>query len=579
MARNILLLLFYNFRSQCAVQYVSNVSIRSPNTFHTESPLGVLPHEHTTSISYHTNEKCLLKDPLLAFYSVIRVPSKFYQHHNFPVYIFKLHSSLRLNLTLREVYFSLFTPHCLYGMIQLWTNQSKFRKTAESYCGVYDQVDIFPHSNAVTMSMPSKPLIVIDIKKLIYSVIDMKTVFSYRAMNVSRSLKWIVVLPQMKTHCYVYYVKVSLLKFIKLLTVDNQTAIEVFDGPGIWSPLISPIPYFNYTLLFEATTFQATLYSFPNDIAAFYLTYVSLSQSYTTSKQTGNTNMYLSSPISCFNRSICIRKLVSKQGTFFNITIHTIRTQSASNTQKCTYGGVSMIERTESHFVTLATECSKQQLVMTHRSRCFKLSNKPAAFLLHLSGVKTQEYFDKQNKNYRSYLSASNVIFLVYYAYQSYSSLEVHLTVGITTCNVIHFKLCDSIDLDCPNTKLDHFATLEDRSYFSPMCSIIQMSTWDEQKPGMCTRDLPFSCAWKKNIVHTRSLKRVSVSAMGAITGQCICFRKKNSIKKEPPNSKAKRHVRSLWQEYNPYCCQRHINLIFYLLSHPYQNSLQDFTA
>ncbi len=469
--------------------------------FQANRPLGQLAQLQLSSVIYPSKHLCLVcktKFNWKSHLKLINASQNLHQHHNYYVYKFDMSKHLSTNITLFRVYFSHSTPDCSFGYLRVWNNKTAYET---KYCGVFSYLQLYIPENNVHMAIETRPFVVVNIKQMIYAAVDADKITTRKPTMHDSHLKWVLMFGHNRTTLNIYHLKVNPLYHIFIKTSNNnQTQLQLFDGPGINSPRIVPSPSDRNTAQFTSSSFQVVIHA----SGLFSMNYVRSKLQHSITLQE-KTSIYLPQHTKC-TRTICIAHVSAGKGFTVNASIHWLRQNGNYFTSNCGYSGVVLLSKKED---IITTKCVRYEVEILFEAKC--LADKTGMYFVHATKLQEISYEFPKYHNFQNVYSAHK-IYVVLFSSEGYSFAEAHLHISKVGCVVISLQLCES--------KRD-FSTqiLTTREELNHSCTIVQMYPWQAFHRDICVRSVQLEHPTKWT-PHNR--KEVAFTLDGFIAGELI---------------------------------------------------------
>ena len=324
---------------------------------------------------------------------------------------FNLHCRLNLNLTFYQIAFKFRNLYdCSVGNVQV-VNYSPGEPKYFKFCGIHSNLIIYPDSSNVKLIISSintskfkwfiRPYRLL----LFYSVIDnmkiyQSTLSKYNLLQCKpmwslylKQTNYIVISIMMKTAKYQH--------FIINFTMDSLIFMEIFDGPGTLSPLVSK----NNEHLYVTSTFQSLIHIWASVLeenqALCTFTYTKHQIYIRKVFQVNDLNYYLASNGHAFE----VWKVFSS--STLNLTILNV-TYNGINDELCTNAGISLYSLSNDSYREITTDC----------------------------------LFSTSKHIKKNIFSSSNESLLVIYSYTEYGRFSFSVKLSSTKCQPVEVNSC-----------------------------------------------------------------------------------------------------------------------------------------
>ncbi len=194
-------------------------------------------------------------------------PNRFYDTNKFLNYRFVMHKTLRLNLTLDELYipakYIVANNTCFSGFLVVNSFLSD-EIVKLHYCGRLACISSYPVSKNISVEVKAKPLVMVH-AEIVFSIFDKKQLKS--AMTASSEVSnhfrphWSFTFLKRNSSFLAYFIKTNALNTLSVAVFKNVCdSIQVFDGPGSQSKQLQSQNYLRTYSLFQTCCFQATIF-------------------------------------------------------------------------------------------------------------------------------------------------------------------------------------------------------------------------------------------------------------------------------------------------------------------------------
>ncbi len=446
------------------------------------------------------------------------VSEEVFPHSNFPTYKFQLHKSLGINFTLHNMYFSLPSPSCQDGYFRV-TNMWYQKTTNLSFCGIYSQIEIYSSSNKVISEVKTRPVVVVSINQISYTVLDLcqiKSSTQARHTNVLFPI-WSILISLANISVNIYHIKLQPTQRIWICTKKKENiATVLFDGPGVKSPktVISGVKQINYF----STTFQLVILSLSHRNINFQsLTISNISTVFVKSDNTRSLSLpedeYRDLP------HMHLLNIVTDKGISLNISTNHYKATGNIFVENCETSGLAFLELSDDHH-NIFWECEKQVFDQQYSHECYK-DTQSSYHYMHVFG-RTQFLLSYSSQLLgKSVYSESNSLFVCFYFYREYSIAEANITISTTSCKVMTINFCDAgekFTATYPDDLSVRLHWSRDRISFKASrnpCSVLQIQNWNPEN-----RDRFVGCDWVLDAYyHNMDSARVSFLLTGILRG------------------------------------------------------------
>ncbi len=485
--------------------------------FYATKPLGELPTTNTNAFKFKDVHKLyktrmqlgisrfLTKTTLKGFMCLGRsFYYNYFTNHNFLKYKLRLHTYLRVNITMQDTYF----PHspqgtCKTGFIRIvddlpnilekilrdphWypCGDKNINNEGLKYCGIFSKISSFPMSNTVDVEVNSGAPVIIR-ANLSYSIIDIRSITSKKETDMKQAMPvWGVTFVETKIDLNYYKIITEHYKYICVefsdSLVGNHTKpflprgyrAEVHDGPGNKNRKLRKSNPNNKTEKYISSNFQIVMYIFVHSIGTSVQSfkYSSLRQTGWVSVQhQGNLILTLPSERHCIE-NLCLFILHSSLTQSYNISFENSTYEGTSMTDSCEFAGVSVYHNNKDKYLHVSTECVRRLFSISGDVNTETSDDEFDTFHFQRIASSTIRYPDQ--KAHPTVYSQGSQVSLIFFAYKEYGNLTVELNIQSVRCQVANVDLCDtSLKKGRHPRRVDFWHKLP----WQPGCSIIQVN-------------------------------------------------------------------------------------------------------
>ena len=322
--------------------------------------------------------------------------------------IFQLHNHLAMNFTFQHVHiptaYSCFSEYVMF----------KVSFTKFFICGLHSMFTYIPKQEDFVMW----------IRKHLYETY-MDVYFSFSVMDKRRMFtiqtgEYTLLKNTQYTHFFALtrtvlgrkWIKVNYTHVVIVLPVSLDPIVNIYDGPGILSPILKPSKKGVFKVLISRS-FQCLI------VTKYLHTRSGLSKRFKAVYSQKENKIFknyslkhesfirLSFPDSNCTTAVCIFHLITNPGLFINVKINNI-TSSFTESMLCDYGGIAVYSKKEN------------------------ISNKISS----LCHVQSSTY------SYQNIYSNSSRVMIALYLYKEYGEFSINLTITTTRCPLIIIDVC-----------------------------------------------------------------------------------------------------------------------------------------
>ncbi len=396
-------------------------------------PIGVLPGIQTSLFYYPCG-------PGMA----PRGSARSHPSFEFHKYLFMLNDSLRLNLTLRNLYISSFRETCRFERISIFCWHGRKGKYCPHegsliYCATYSEIHCYPEHNEISITVRTTPFVILKVQ-MSYSIIDSGLVKTNIINRKNPYINWVMNFPKVQVQIWHIVLKNKFKHLVLTSVLTSQgEKIKVHDGPGDKSPVVKGQTSGDLEAKYTTTTFQVFINSLQFKNTSGNLTYVESSQNKTTSIVLPNDTV-ITLPDFCVLkprlRGVCFLSFKVEENFSVNVTFSEFNDEH-HNTESCDHSGIAVYD---DHDQEIFKDCVK-----IHYGRTFELKGCHQSYSI-VQIVSRFRYTVPKSLESHSVYSNSNAVTLVFYSYPEYSSLSLNITASSTECRVVSGLLCDHLN-------------------------------------------------------------------------------------------------------------------------------------
>ena len=358
-------------------------------------------------------------------------------HFRYKFY-FKMHSKLRLNITLTQEHLYPFWKGCSYQSLKIATlPYLPSSSNNEIYCGLLSNFVSVPGKPSVQLEVMVHrqesayhvdfTFIATDPGRVVSYVIKHRwnlkklsdmIVYYHETGGVIRHIQnskepsdMIVYFPETATFFYRFTVNVEFFQIIKFTLLSKmKRLIDIYDGPGILCSKVIPSSNTNVKVTYITSSFQSMIdlksCRFPNATNIKYVSYENIVSKHITLTESALKN--LSYPMNdCYNTNhVCIIEMKTKPWLYFNMTIKNMYHQFTER-MLCNYGGIAVYETLHSTLIS--------KFCYSHPGKYY----------------------------YQNIYSNTSTAKLIIYSYREYGPFNVTLDVTTTRCQAFTINICN----------------------------------------------------------------------------------------------------------------------------------------
>lgn len=319
---------------------------------------------------------------------------------------FQLAKSFRLNVTVNYLYLSSNSfDKCKFGSFNM-SSSIQFK-----YCGIYSKIIYYSFSNNVTISLFVLHFVSFD-ANMTFSVVDSNKIISLRPKYIKMKISAFTLKFKSKnTTFYQMFLQVDkYFEMVLRVTNTTQKQIRIYDGPGVESDILKPVPHGPFDNKYYLSTFQGVVcISLPNYPVSFSNTIEYSGERkvffHNVMLYEGATSkMHYPGNEKCINNVTCTFKFQTQ--VYFFIEIEILRMKYVGyNDTGCRYGGLAIYDTNGSHSES-SVLCSNQN-------------------------------------PHRNVYSTSNTLLAVFYSYNKYvTEFNTAISVSVTKCKAVTLNAC-----------------------------------------------------------------------------------------------------------------------------------------
>ena len=251
----------------------------------------------------------------------------------FYAWTFHLDPLLRLELLFSNIYISLKNLHsCYSGHVQVKSFTMETKWLPMTYCGIHSYMVAYPPYNNVSLEISVKAYATF-IVSLKYNIVDPKMKFSCTIQKKNKTItpEWVIYDYQKKTFIQKFTLNVA--KWQKIQITIHRSMLKgfmiaIYDGLGVWSPILRSPKHFENKIYFSTSSFKCTIKTSFSSIMkakqALYFRAVSREIDRVLNFSGNKTHSHLSYPndfCSTTTSSDCILKIYTTENARINVTI------------------------------------------------------------------------------------------------------------------------------------------------------------------------------------------------------------------------------------------------------------------
>lgn len=321
----------------------------------------------------------------------------------YPTIKLHLNLALKLSLNITFYYIHIWGRHaseCFVGKI-IVVGQNKGTSSSFNYCGIHPTLISYPPGHLVDLIFKRNFRFGTLETTLFFTVLDENIIFSV-AFKRTRFVRpsWILYIPNRECFLLRFYLKTE--KY-KTLTISSSLELNIYDGPGILSPVLRTTKrkYVTSTFQCVSVVWLSTLEheSFQN--------HLNMSSELKPVDKNFSIISFLRQNISLSLKNPCVIVTSGEEFSYKYLTINNL-TYKGYNDGSCTYAGLTVYSLINKSYVEASSEC------FSHNG------------------------FYK----YRNIYSKSNQLLFVLYSYKEYGKLTINITLSSTYCKPVSVNLC-----------------------------------------------------------------------------------------------------------------------------------------
>ncbi len=288
-----------------------------------------------------------------------------------------------------------------------------------TFCGIHSKATIFSRCSNVAVVTQLQHYILHD-TKLSYSVIDFRKIVSTslgRKTETNTQLFNQIWDLESKKYVLLETMRVSAPKYETILltvSVAENIHVEVYDGPGILSPLLgfsTQVAGNTTSILFKTTTFQCLVFKYKFNALMKFVTVPSRVEIKTTDTHFPHTTIFPSHRL-CQSSQLCLLRFRTDPGFKVNLSVADLQYNGQHNTATCLFGGLSVYDKK----TEISTVCP-----------CPHHTLETSVFEAEL---------------YQNVYTSTNTALLVLYSSAEYGNLSAIVVVTNTKCKTISLNAC-----------------------------------------------------------------------------------------------------------------------------------------
>ena len=253
--------------------------------------------------------------------------------------IFLLDKKLRLNIKFHHIHFGFMHLHtCSVGEVRVISHSKN--KQIFRYCGIHSNMINYPQNRKVTMFVPTFDMNLRERTGIfnvtaLYYVIDIKRVVTFQKYKPFwKNLMWYLYLVPKDIRVMKFALRTKKYQyFIIKFTNDSGLIVELFDGPGTYSPNIFKKRYEMYV----TSTFQSIIY--------LWITSIKINQNcgftFLTDSSSVKMNIQVNDSLQYITSHAFQKYEVFKIFSYYNVNLTVINlTCTGFNDPLCTFAGI-----------------------------------------------------------------------------------------------------------------------------------------------------------------------------------------------------------------------------------------------